>query len=67
MRAPVAELQMERQLIQEAESDHSKVARTLGGISTDLSPLQEVSAHNTSDVMVDAADSTLTQPERGVP
>ena len=71
LRAQVAELQMERQSVQEAESSRSKKARTLGGISTDLSLLQGgVSAHNPSDVMmtlIDAADSTLRQAGRGVP
>ena len=71
LRAQVAELQMERQSVQEAESSRSKKARTLGSISTDLSLLQGgVSAHNPSDVMmtlIDAADSTLRQAGRGVP
>ena len=57
---------MEHQSV-EAESSRSIKARTLGGISTDLSPLQGVSAHNPSEVMIDAADSTLRQAGRSVP
>ena len=50
------------------KSSRSKKARTLGGISTDLSPMQRgVSAHNPSDVMmtlIDAADATLRTEAR---
>ena len=70
LRAQVAELQMERQSVQEAESSRSKKVRTLGGISTDLSPLQGGGAHNPSDVMmtlIDAVDSTLREAGRSVP
>ena len=69
-RSQVAELQMERQSVQEAESSRSKKARTLGGIFTDMSPLQGgVTDHNPSDVimtLIDAADSTLRKAVRGV-
>ena len=51
---------MEVQSVQEAESSRSKKARTLGGISTGLSPLQGGSAHNPSDVMM-----TLIDAEQG--
>ena len=60
LRAQVAELQMERQSVQEAESSRSKKARTLGGISTDLSPLQG----GAMMTLIDAADSTLREAGR---
>ena len=45
-------------------------ARTSGGISADLSPLQGGGAHNPSEVMmilIDAADSTVREAGRSVP
>ena len=68
LRAQVAELQSERQAIQEAESSRSKKARTW--VSTELVPLQGGGGvDNPSVVMsnlIEAADSALRDAGRGV-
>ena len=69
LKAPVAELQSERQ-IQEADSSRSKKARTTALSLTDVAPLQGgVGAENHSLVMsslTEAADSVLKKAGRSV-
>ena len=68
LRAQVAELQSERQAIQESESSRSKKART--SVSTELVPLQGgAGLDNPSVVMsnlIEAADTALRDAGRGV-